>query len=236
MTTPTARSGRPGPSRAPSTSPPLPTAPAPRRRRAPRLGSSGAILEAATRLFLEKGYQGASMDDIAAAAGVSKQTIYTHFVNKEELFARLVLGNAERVDAFVAELPSIVHDADDLAGGLDALARRYLRFVVRPEVLRLRRLVIGEASRFPELAQAYFEAVPQRVYTALTELFASLDGEGLLHVPDPVLAAQHFAWLLLGGPLDRGMFVVGDAAQGDGDLDRLAREGVRVFLTAYAPS
>lgn len=216
----------------------LPPASAPgaphRRRRGPRLGSGGAILEAATRLFLEKGYRGTSMDEIAAAAGVSKQTIYTHFANKQELFARLVLGNAERVDAFVAELPSVVHDADDLAGGLDALARRYLRFVIRPEVLRLRRLVIGEASRFPELAQAYFEAVPVRVYLALSGLFADLAHEGRLRVADPVLAAQHFAWLVLGGPLDRGMFVVGDTALQDDDIDRLAREGVRVFLAAYA--
>jgi TetR/AcrR family transcriptional regulator, mexJK operon transcriptional repressor len=235
MTTSTARTGRQGPPAAPATAPPLVSTPVPRRRRASRLGSGDAIIEAATRLFLEKGYQGASMDEIAAVAGVSKQTIYTHFANKEELFTRLVLGNAERVDTFVAELPAIVHDADDLAGGLDALARRYLRFVVRPEVLRLRRLVIGEASRFPELAQAYFEAVPARVYAALSELFASLDGEGL-HVPDPVLAAQHFAWLLLGGPLDRGMFVVDDEPAGDAELERLAREGVRAFLSAYAPA
>lgn len=67
-----------------------------RPKRARRLRSGGAIREAAAALFLEKGYQGTSMDDVAAAAGVSKQTIYTHFANKEVLFADLVLGTAER--------------------------------------------------------------------------------------------------------------------------------------------
>lgn len=206
-----------------------------RRRRAARLGSGASIREAATRLFLEKGYQATSMDEVAALAGVSKQTIYTHFTNKEELFTQLVLGNAERVDAFVSELPKIVAGADDLEAGLTELARRYLRFVIRPEVVRLRRLVIGEAGRFPGLAQAYFEAVPERVYAALSELFADLDRTGKLRASDPLLAAHHFAWLLLGWPLDRGMFIVDDEPPEPSELDRLVSEGVRAFLAAYAP-
>ncbi len=204
-----------------------------RRRRASRLGSGASIQEAATRLFLEKGYQATSMDEVAAQAGVSKQTIYTHFRNKEELFTQLVLGNAERVEAFVAELRTIVEAADDLEDGLTELARRYLRFVIRPEVLRLRRLVIGEAGRFPDLARAYFEAVPERVYAALADLFADLDRAGRLHASDPMLASHHFAWLFLGWPLDRGMFVVGDELPEPSELDRLAAEGVLAFLAAY---
>src|SRR5690242_20479659 len=90
-----------------------------RPRRAGRLASGGAIREAAAALFLENGYQGTSMDDIAAAAQVSKQTIYTHFLSKEALFADLVLGNAERVEEFVATVPRTVAAAgDDLEGGL----------------------------------------------------------------------------------------------------------------------
>jgi TetR/AcrR family transcriptional regulator, mexJK operon transcriptional repressor len=234
MATTTARTRDTAGQRTTGRSSPAPAAPA--RSRAPRLGSGDAILEAATRLFLAKGYQATSTDEIAAVAGVSKQTIYTHFAKKEELFARLVLGNADRVDAFVTDIPSIARGADDLAAGLGELARRYLRFVIRPEVLLLRRLVIGEASRFPELARAYFEAVPQRVYEALSGLFAELDREGRLRVTDPELAAHHFAWLLLGWPLDRGMFIVDDEPAGDAELERLAREGVRAFLAAYAPS
>src|SRR5512142_87491 len=100
------------------------------RRRAPRLASGGAIREAAARLFLEKGYQGTSMDEIAAAARISKQTIYTHFESKEQLFADLVLGNAERVDEFVGSLLGSFHAAAGVESGLRQLARAYAGFVL----------------------------------------------------------------------------------------------------------
>src|SRR5579859_2118878 len=142
-----------------------------RSRRAPRLGSGNVIREAAAALFLERGYQATGMDDIAAAAQVSKQTIYTHFRSKEELFADLVLGNAERAERFAQDIVSSFDPGPDLAAALGRLAREYVRSVIRPEVLRLRRLVIGEAGRFPELARTYHERVPGRVYAGLAQLF-----------------------------------------------------------------
>jgi TetR/AcrR family transcriptional regulator, mexJK operon transcriptional repressor len=207
-----------------------------RRHRAPRLASGGAIREAATRLFLEKGYQGTSMDEIAAAAQVSKQTIYTHFAGKEELFADLVLGNAERVDEFVGMISRTLAEAEgSLEDGLKRVARTYLRIVVTPDVLRLRRLVLGEASRFPDLARIYYERVPGRVLTELEQVFGRIAAEGRLRIDDPSLAADHFAWLVLGLPLDRGMFYPDEDATHDVDLDRVADSAVRVFLAAYGP-
>ena len=197
-----------------------------RRPRAGRLSSSGAIRDAAARLFLEKGYQGTSMDEIAAAAQVSKQTIYTHFANKQELFADLVLGNADRVEGFTAGL-SVGRDVE---AGLVRIARDYVRYVSRPEVLRLRRLVIAEAARFPELARAYYERVPQRVVAAFARLFMELAQDGRLHVEDPNTAAGHFVWLVLGVPLDRGMFI---SPPKDDDLNHIADSAVNVFLSAY---
>ncbi len=204
------------------------------RRRAGRLASAGPIRDAATTLFLEKGYQATSMDEIAAAAQVSKQTIYTHFESKEKLFADLVLANAERVDDFVSSLaPALA--GDDLERALRELARRYLHLVMRPEVMRLRRLVLGEAARFPELARTYYEKVPGRVIDELARIFGNLAEEGRLQVEDPLVAAQQFAWLSLGIALDRGMFypIVGVAL--DGELDRTADAAVSTFLAAYSP-
>jgi TetR/AcrR family transcriptional regulator, mexJK operon transcriptional repressor len=204
-----------------------------RPRRAGRLASGGAIREAAAAVFLEKGYQGTSMDEIAAAAQVSKQTIYTHFANKEELFADLVLGNVERVDEFVSTMVRTVEDAGDIESGIQQLARRYIRLVVRPDVLRLRRLVLGEVGRFPDLARTYYERVPGRVIAALTELFKELAEQGKLRVDDPDLTAQHFAWLTLGVPLDRGMFYPIEETIRDIDLDRMADAAAGVFIAAY---
>ena len=203
-------------------------------RRSPRLASGGSIREAAAALFLEKGYQATSLDEIAAAARVSKQTIYTHFANKEELFTDLVLGNADRVDEFVATVPGAVNDAEDIEAGLRVLARLYIRFVVRPEVLRLRRLVIAEAGRFPGLARTYHERVPQKVYLAFASLFGELSDQGRLQVEDSVLAAHHFAWLIIGKDLDHGMFFDPSIPNAAADLDGVADAAVRVFLKAYA--
>jgi TetR/AcrR family transcriptional repressor of mexJK operon len=205
-----------------------------RPRRAGRLASGTAIREAAAALFLEKGYQGTSMDDVAAAAQISKQTIYTHFASKEELFADLVLGNAERVEGFVSSLAGTLRSARDLDSGMRDIARQYIRIVMRPEVLRLRRLVLGEVGRFPDLARTYYERVPGRVLDALAELFAELAAQGRMRVDDPAIAAQHFAWLTLGIPLDRGMFYPIDETIKDVDMDRMADSATRVFLAAYA--
>ncbi len=205
-----------------------------RRPRAGRLTSGGAIREAATKLFLEKGYQGTSMDEIAAMAQVSKQSIYTHFANKEALFADLVMANAERVEEFIGTIGPTLTEAGSLDNGLRQLARRYLGFVARPDALRLRRLIIGEASRFPELAREYYDRVPGRVYEALAAAFGNLQGGGLPRLDDPMVAAQHFAWLTLGLPLDRGMFHPIGSAMKKVDRDRLADSAVRVFLAAYS--
>lgn len=204
-----------------------------KRKRSPRLASGGAIREAAAALFLERGYQATSMDEIAARAGVSKQTIYTHFPNKEVLFEDLVLGNASRVDAFLADLQALYDRAGDLEAGLRAVARTYLAFVVRPEVLRLRRLVLGEAGRFPDLARRYYAAVPEPVYQGLAAIFARLGAEGRLRVDDPLLAAHHFAWLTLGQSLDAAMFDEPRAPR-PRDVQRMADAGVKVFLEGYA--
>jgi TetR/AcrR family transcriptional repressor of mexJK operon len=193
------------------------------------MGSGSSIREAATTLFLEKGYAGTTMDDIAHGAAVSKQTVYTHFPSKEELFTDLVLANAARVDEFIGLIGPTLGDAEGLEQGLRKLARRYLDFVSRPEVLRLRRLIIGESGRFPDLARQYYERVPKRVYDALAAAF-----KDALPTDQPMRAAQHFAWLTLGVTLDRGMFYPVETAIDPSDIDRLTRDAVRVFLAAYA--
>ena len=203
------------------------------RRRAPRLGSAGAIREAAARLFLEKGYQGTSMDEIAAAARISKQTIYTHFPSKEQLFADLVLGNTERVEEFANSLIRTFAEAEGVEDGLRRVARMYARVIVQPEVLQLRRLVLAEAGRFPELARSYHERVPERVYDVLATLLRDLSDAGRLRVDDPQLAGQHLAWLIVGIPLDRGMFLPPAEVSGGIAIDELADAAVRVFLAAY---
>jgi TetR/AcrR family transcriptional regulator, mexJK operon transcriptional repressor len=203
------------------------------RRRASRLASAGVILDAATTLFLRNGYLGTSVDDIAALAHVSKQTVYTHFADKEQLFAELIRGNIARVDEFIDSLATLPVASADLDQHLRDLARRHIRAVVDPQALQLRRLVIGESGRFPDLARAYYERVPQRVISILASHLQHLSDRGLLHMEDASLAANHLAWLVLAVPLDAAMFGGDTVHPSPAELDRFANAGVDVFLKAY---
>jgi TetR/AcrR family transcriptional regulator, mexJK operon transcriptional repressor len=198
-----------------------------------RLASGGVIREAAMALFLRNGYLGTSMDEIAADAGVSKQTVYTHFADKEQLFTDLVRGNTNIAQEFIDHMNQSLRDTDDLETDLGVLARRYVTTVIQPRVLQLRRLVIGESGRFPELARSYYELVPERVISTLASCLQVLADRGLLRLDDPLLAAKHLAWLILAAPLDKSMFC-GDDCFSSVELERFADAGVRVFLAAYA--
>jgi TetR/AcrR family transcriptional regulator, mexJK operon transcriptional repressor len=202
-------------------------------RRAGRLASAGVIREAATELFLRSGYLGTSMEEIATLAGVSKQTVYTHFTDKERLFTDLILGITDRVDEFLRHATDVLEGTEDLEADLRQLARRYLAWLMRPELLQLRRLVIGEAGRFPGLARTYYERAPERTLNTLASGFKRLAERGLLRADEPRLVAEHFAYLVLGASLDRAMFCGVEALPAI-ELDRRADAAVEAFLTAYA--
>ena len=204
-----------------------------RPRRAGRLASAGVIREAATTLFLRSGYLGTSMEEVATVAGVSKQTVYTHFADKERLFTDLILGATNRADDFLQYMTTVLQDTDDLETDLRQVARRYLGTVLQPELLLLRRLVIGESGRFPELAHTYYERAPERTLDTLASSFQRLAELGLLRLDDAPLAARHFAYLVLGAPLDRAMFCGGDGEMTPAELERQADAAVRAFLAAY---
>jgi TetR/AcrR family transcriptional repressor of mexJK operon len=189
-----------------------------------------AIMDAATTVFLRNGYVGASMDEVATLAAVSKQTVYKHFADKQSLFSEIVTGTVDEAgDRVHAEVLSLA-DSGDIEADLRDLARRQLALVMQPRVLQLRRLVIGEAGRFPELGRTFYERGPGRTMGALASAFERLAAAGALKLDDPALAAEHFNWLVMSIPLNQAM-LLGDDEQPD--LDHYADEGVRVFLAAY---
>ncbi|QDY77074.1 TetR/AcrR family transcriptional regulator [Streptomyces qinzhouensis] len=192
-----------------------------------------AIMEAATELFLCKGYPGTSMDEIAATAAVSKQTVYKQFADKETLFGAIIANASVKVGPFV-EVVDALRDTENLDRDLAALARHYIATVIQPRGLQLRRLLIAEAGRFPEVAADYYERAPERTIAALAACFEHLAARGLLTLDDPLLAARHFAWLILAVPMDHAMFYARDDIRPLAELERLADEGARVFLAAYA--
>jgi AcrR family transcriptional regulator len=192
-----------------------------------------AIVEAATEAFLREGYRGTSMDEIAAVAGVSKQTVYKQFTDKQRLFVEIVTGTVGQVADPVHDEVHDLRETGDLEADLRELARRQLTAVLQPRVLRLRRLVITEAARFPELGRAFFEQGPGRTIDALADTFAHLGARGLLDITDAHLAARQFNWLIMSAPVNRAMLLGEDRAPDPADIQRWAGEGVRTFVAAY---
>ena len=199
-----------------------------------------AIVEAATALFLRDGYRNTSMDQVAADAAVSKQTVYKQFADKEQLFRAIVLGVTGNSAAIIADMTSVLRSTDvasreELRTVLTDLARRYIDGVLQPHVLALRRLIIAEAERFPDLARTYFEQAPARAIEVVADVLRDYTERGLLAAgDDPRLAAAHFAYLVLAIPLDRAQFYPGERPPA-AERDKLAGEAVRIFLAAYAP-
>jgi TetR/AcrR family transcriptional repressor of mexJK operon len=199
------------------------------------LRKRSAILEAAEQVFLRDGYLGANMDELTALSGVSKQTVYAHFGSKEGLFVELVesMTRGAGDDVHTDALPD-PSSRDDLRTALTDYAVRQLTAVMSPRILRLRRLVIGEESRFPELARVLWENGPARAVEALAEHVARLTDLGWLATADPHAAATYLNWLVMGEPVNRAM-LLGDEALPDATATREhCGEAVRIFLAAYA--
>lgn len=189
------------------------------------------ILNAAAEVFLREGYVGASMDEIATLANVSKPTVYKNFTSKEALFVEVVTSMTNSTSDHVHNLP--LPEVEDVAGYLEEYALRQLTAVLTPQLMQLRRLVIGEVSRFPDLARVLWEYGPQRAMAALAGVFEHLAKRGLLSLDDSVAAASHFNWLIMSGPLNRVMLLGDEAIPEPAELRRQAVDGVRVFLAAY---
>ncbi|HEY5696794.1 MAG TPA: TetR/AcrR family transcriptional regulator [Acidimicrobiales bacterium] len=196
-------------------------------------GKRRAILDAATAAFLRNGYRGTSMDEIAAAARVSKQTVYKHFSDKERLFAEIVTATVHEAGDTVEEGVRNLQVSGDVEADLRELARRQLHFVMQPRIMQLRRLVIGEANRFPELGRTFYEQGPRRTIAALATAFARLVERGQLHIEEPRLAAAQFNWLIMSEPLNQSMLLGDDHTPDPAELDAWADAAVGLFLAAH---
>src|ERR1700735_2745506 len=143
------------------------------------------IVEGARQVFLSAGFDGASMNDIARAAGVSKGTLYAYFDSKDELFEAIIRGEfaqaAERLCTFRRE-----GDARDM---LTDFGVRLIRRMSEPGTRSLARVVIAAAEKFPNIGRAFYQAGPFFGATRLAAELEHLQKSGALKVPDPEGAA-----------------------------------------------
>ncbi|MEZ5892612.1 MAG: TetR/AcrR family transcriptional regulator [Parvularculaceae bacterium] len=198
-----------------------------KRGRKPDPAKDEAILQAAGDLFLERGYS-VSIDDIAAAANVSKQTVYARFASKEELFEAVVRAGADELVGalFSAGKPERIADA------LIALGMRYQDIVLDPRRVSMQRLLIAQAQQFPDLARRFFEGGPGYVRQRIADFMRTESANGRLVIDDAEEAAVHFLGLVKGADQLAALMDIGDA--GDEALrKRKVVRAVEAFLKIY---
>ena len=208
--------------------PPRPAAPG--RPKDPE--KRAAILEAAMALFPARGYDGVSMDAIAQQAGVSKLTVYSHFADKEALFAAAVTECCEQQlphRVFEPSLDQPVHEA------LTAIAHGFMDLIMDERAVTLHRMMVAQAGQNSRLTEIFFAAGPRRTLQDMEAFLRQANESGSLHVPKPDHAAEHFFCLVKGIRHMRvlvGLCPIPDSDERKAHID----EVVDLFVRAYRPA
>jgi AcrR family transcriptional regulator len=191
-----------------------------------------AILEAAREAFFTNGFVGTSMDQVAAKAAVSKQTVYKHFSDKETLFREVVTNVVRASEGGIP--PDLFSEGQgSIEERLRSYFRSFLKGVMQPDVLKLRRLVIGEVGRFPELGRAFHELGPKRATEQLAVALREAARRHDLTIKDPEVAAGHLLSLILSKPLELAMLLGDQFRFTEASLNKMADDGVTAFVRAY---
>jgi TetR/AcrR family transcriptional regulator, mexJK operon transcriptional repressor len=180
------------------------------------------LLATAFRLFLEKGWDGVSIEEISRQSGVAKGFIYARYPDKAALF----VGAIERL---MADAIGTLHLAeplpDDVEEGLYEFGRKLLDIVLRPDALAFHRQFLAEAGRFPELAKLFLAR--NRARELIIEVLQAYADRGVIKFGDPKLTAEHFAILVVGIPRMMALLVGREPLA---EEERRLRAAVRLFL------
>jgi TetR/AcrR family transcriptional repressor of mexJK operon len=188
-----------------------------------------AILMAAKVLFLSNGYEGSSMDAIAAEAGVSKLTLYSHFKDKEALFGEAVKTTCE------TRLPRrlfVLGDDCSIRQVLLDVGHAFQALVNSPESIGLHRVMVGMATQNPALSRMFFDVGPQRLLSDLEQLLIQANQRGMLSAEEPMRAAEHFCSLIKGAAHFRLLIGYSDPP-GAEEADKHVQDCVALFMRAY---
>ncbi|WP_395829068.1 TetR/AcrR family transcriptional regulator [Elstera sp.] len=187
------------------------------------------ILDGARRIFLENGFDGASMNDITRAAGVSKGTIYAYFPSKEALFEELIRQDKREQ----AESMTPITDENVLIREmLEVLGLRMLKALLTPESIARIRLVMGISPRFPSIGRTFYETGYAYGVEKLGACFARKQAQGLIDLDDAQEAARVFFDLSFSRPVRFALLGV-MPAMSEAELTAMTKKAVAAFLKIY---
>jgi AcrR family transcriptional regulator len=187
------------------------------------------IIDGARAMFLAQGFDAASMNDIARAAGVSKGTLYVYFANKEELFEAIV---EEECDAQAEGIFNLDPDVHDVGTVLTRLGVGYVKFLCRSEKASAIRTVIAIADRMPEVGRRFYESGPAAGIARLAAYLSAQVEAGVLAVADCDVAAAQFMEACQAMLFKPMVFNFAPAPTQE-QVERVVRVAVSAFLAAY---
>jgi TetR/AcrR family transcriptional regulator, mexJK operon transcriptional repressor len=188
-----------------------------------------SILAAAWQSFLARGFGAVSMDAIAREAGASKATVYAYFASKEELFGAVIAREGER---YFRGFSAGELDPCAVEASLAEIARRFLDLVLSPEAIAINRIIISEASRFPQLGEVFWRAGPERTRVQIEAFLSRAVAAGTLAVADTRVAAEQFVALLRGDIHQRQLLRLDDGIDAV-ELAAATAAAVATFLKAF---
>ena len=188
------------------------------------------IVEGARGIFLSQGFDAASMNDIARAAGVSKGTLYVYFKDKEALFEAIV---AAECVAHAEGVFNLNHDDPDVEGVLMRLGMSFVPFVCRKGKSAVLRTVIAIADRMPQVGKVFYETGPYHGITLLADYLRAQIKAGVIRVEDPEIAAAQFLDSCQATLFKPVLFNFGPAPD-DKRIEYVVRIAVKTFMAAYA--
>ena len=189
------------------------------------------ILDSAGAAFAQYGYEGASMSAITRDAGVSKATVYHHFVSKAALFGAYIQRECHRTLSPLFQ--NVTHHTDP-AAAMRNIGLRMMDLLLSPTCLAIDRVVATEAMAFPELAHAFYDAGPRQGINVMAHWLREQDAAGRLAVPDAEFAAEQFFALCQTRIAMRGRLRLGTPAAPDA-VERVVDAAVTMFLNTYGP-
>lgn len=190
------------------------------------------VIEGARSVFLAQGFEGASVDDIARTAGVSKATLYSYFADKRLLFLEVAKAECCRQ---VSEAEGKIGPDVSLKDALSIAAVTLVEFFTSDFYLRMFRVVVAESERFPELGRQFYETGPAMARERMVEYLTEAEARGEIQIEDKALAADLFGEMCRADLFNRLLFGITDKVS-QAQKDRIANGALAMFLARYCPA
>lgn len=187
------------------------------------------VLEGARQIFLADGFEGASVDDIARAAGVSKATLYSYFPDKRLLFMEVAETECARMADNALDL---IDQAQSPRQVLTVAATQVVSLLLSDFAQRIFRICVAERERFPELGRAFYASGPEMGTARMSEYFRKAIDRGELKIDDIAMAAEQFSELCKAKLWTRAMFGI-QTEFTQAEIDDVAKHAVDMFLARY---